>query len=65
MCKNQSGILMSNGKKLPMTTRPVKYCFKYLFAIFHNYISTKQAFPSFKLKFSDSNFLVSFFSVRH
>ena len=40
---------MSNGKKLSMTARPVKYCFKYLFAIFHNHLSPEQAFPSFKL----------------
>ena len=57
----ESGILMSGGKRLPMTARPVKYSFKYLFAIFHDHLSPKQTFSSSKLKFSDSNFLVSFF----
>ena len=46
-----------------MTARPVKYCFKYLFAIFHDHLLTKQLFSSFKLKFSDSNSKIFF--VRH
>ena len=35
------------------TARPVKYCFKYLLAIFDDHLSPKQTFSSFKLKFSD------------
>ena len=51
----ESGILMSDGEIFPMTARPVKYYFKYLFAIFHDHISLKQIFSLFKLKFSVSN----------
>ena len=35
----KSGILMSNGKRLTVTAGLVKYCFKYLFAIFHDYFN--------------------------
>ena len=57
----ESGILMSDGERFPMTARPVKYYFKYLFAIFHDHISLKQIFSLFKLKFSDRIYWSHFF----
>ena len=48
-------------KRRLLTAQHAKYCFIYLFAIFNDPLSPNQTFSSFKLKFSDSIFLVLFF----
>ena len=43
---------MSVRERLPMTARPVKYCLKYVFAIFHDHLSPDNI-SIIQLKFSD------------